>query len=382
VSTRLLYVVNNASFFLSHRLPVAAAAQRAGFDVQVVTPDGPSVPAIRDAGLTWHPVALSRSGMSLWSEAQSMLQLYRLYQRLRPDIVHHVTPKPVLYGTPAARLAGVPAVVNAISGLGHAFSPGAGRLLRAGVSLGYRVALRHPNMRVIFQNDEHRRQFIRSGWVRAADAELVPGSGVDVQRFRPAPPGYTSPTGPVTVMLAARLLATKGVREFVAAARLLRDPARARFVLVGDPDPGNPASIPAAEIAQWVREGVVEHWGFQRDMAQGYSTAQIACLPSYTEGMPKSLIEAAACGLLIVATDEPGCRAVVIHETSGLLVPVGDVRALAHQLDRAIAEPALRARLGQAARHRAVTEFAIEHIVARHLEIYRGLTTARAGGPT
>lgn len=370
---RLLYVVNNASFFLSHRLPLALAAREAGWDVHVATPMGPAVKEVEGIGLPWHSIQLSRSGVSPVHELGSLADLVRLYRRLAPDLVHHVTSKPVIYGTLAASIAQVPGVVNAVSGLGHAFSPGAPHLLRAVAGLGYRVALRHQNMVVIFQNPEHQRKFVEARWVDKAHTILVPGSGVDVKRFRPVETASDS-EGELTVVLAARLLATKGVREFVQAARTLRASGSARFVLVGEPDPGNPASIPTDEIARWLDEGVIEYWGFRSDMADVYASAHIACLPSHTEGMPKSLIEAAACALPIVASDEPGCRAVVTDGESGLLVPVADASALAAALGRLLGDSALRSRLGAEGRRRAVDEFAVEHIVSTHLRIYDELS--------
>jgi glycosyltransferase involved in cell wall biosynthesis len=373
---RLLIAVNNPGFFLSHRLPVAVAARRAGFDVHVATPDGPAVPAIRDAGLEWHPIHLSRSGTRPLEESRSVHELWQLYRRLRPDVAHHVTPKVVLYGTTAARLARVPGVVNAISGLGHAFAGTGSAIspLRMAASTGYRLLLRHPRMRVIFQNEDHRRLFVAHRWIRDDEAVLIRGSGVDTAVFAPRERESARPL----VVLAARMLRTKGVGEFVEAARLLHDRGvAARFALVGSPDPGNPATVTEAELREWSGEGVVEHWGFRNDMARVYAEADVACLPSYTEGMPKSLIEAAACGLPIVATDEPGCRGVVRDGENGLLVPVGAVPELAAALERLIADPALRARLGAAGRALAVSEFDIEHVVAAHLAVYDALTIGR-----
>ena len=373
MTRRLLLVVNNPSFFLSHRLPVAIAARRAGWDVHIATPEGSSVPRIRDAGLGWHAIPLSRSGMHPVREAGSIAALNGLYRRLQPRIVHHITPKVVLYGTTAARLARVPAVVNAISGLGHAFA-GNGMFLdplRIAASVGYRLMLRHPRMRVIFQNADHRSAFVSRGWIRDVDAVLIPGSGVDTTVYAP---GEGKHEGPPVVVLAARLLWTKGVGEFVEAASQLRTRGiAARFALVGEPDPGNPGSVTPRDLARWQAEGVVEYWGFQHDMARVYSEADVACLPSYTEGMPKTLIEAAASGLPIVASDEPGCRAVVSDGSNGLLVPVRDASGLAAALERLIADAGLRGRLGAAGRTRAMQEFAIEHIVAAHLSVYEEL---------
>jgi len=369
---RLLFVVNDASFFLSHRLPVALAARAHGYDVQIATPAGPGVDGIRAADLDWHSIRLSRSGRNPAREARTVADLCALYRRLRPALVHHVTPKPVLYGTAAARLTRVPAVVNAISGMGHVFADGSTRRaagLRALVSAGYGAALRHPRMRVIFQNADARAEFLSRGWVRADEAVLVRGSGVDVTVFTPAssPP----PHAPPLVVLTARLLFTKGVQEFVGAASLLRDAGvAARFALVGATDPDNPASVPSRTLAEWGERGIVELWGHRENMVDVFQAAQVACLPSYLEGLPKALIEAAACGLPIVTTDVPGCREVVRHGENGFLVPAREEAPLAEALRTLLADADLRARFGAASRLRAEREFSLAQVVASHLSLY------------
>jgi glycosyltransferase involved in cell wall biosynthesis len=367
-------VVNNPAFFLSHRLPVARAAKEAGYDVHLATPPGDAVGEVLAAGIEWHPIRLGRSSQDPRSELASMADLYRLYSRLAPGIVHHVTPKPVLYGTPMARRAGVRAVVNAISGMGHVFADREGRrrqTLKAAVSVGYRLALRHPRMRVIFQNGNARSEFLSRGWVRPHEAVLIRGSGVDVAEFTPAP---APPPGVPLTVLPARMLRTKGVVEFVEAARMLKaQGVAARFALIGDPDPGNPADIPAEQLKAWEAEGVVEHWGHRRDMHAVLAGAHVACLPSYLEGLPKALIEAAACGLPIVTTDVPGCREVVTHGGNGLLVPAADAPALAAALRRLIGDEKLRGEMGRAGRARAVAEFSLDSVIAAHLGLYAEL---------
>jgi glycosyltransferase involved in cell wall biosynthesis len=208
--------------------------------------------------------------------------------------------------------------------------------------------------------------------VREHEAVLIRGSGVDPARFAPAD---EPPSGPPIVVLPARMLRTKGVTEFVEAARILRgNGAEARFVLVGDPDPGNPASIPEPELRAWAAEGCVEYWGHRADMPAVLAAASIVCLPSYLEGLPKALVEAAACGLPIVTTDVPGCRDVVRDGCNGLVVPVGNARSLAEALARLIRDPILRRRLGAAGRARAVEEFSLQQVVDAHLRVYAELS--------
>jgi glycosyltransferase involved in cell wall biosynthesis len=370
VRGRILLVVNHAGFFLSHRLPHALAAREAGYDVHVATPSSKHVPLIRDHGLPWHELRLTRSGTNPLSEAVALASMARLYRRVRPSVAHHVTSKPVLYGTVAARAAGVPAVVNAISGMGHIFARGGG-LARRAVGAGYGVALRHPRMRVLFQNGADRDMFLARRWARPQQAVLIPGSGVDTELFVPGPGGAAAPV----VVFPARMLTTKGLMEFVEAARILRARGAAgRFVLVGEPDPDNPASVRLDQLRAWDAEGTVEYWGRRSDMPAVLAGADVACLPSYHEGMPKSLIEAASCGLPIVTTDVPGCRDVVRHGDNGLVVPVRRAPELADALQTLLADAGLRHRMGRRGRERALAEFAMEHVVAQLLGVYAELS--------
>jgi glycosyltransferase involved in cell wall biosynthesis len=368
---RIVFVVNEDWFFLSHRLVLARAARAAGATVAVVAGDTGKGDAIRGEGLQFTPLPISRKGTRPWEEVRTLAFLLRLYQRLRPDLIHHVTPKPVLYGSLAARALRNTGVVNAISGLGYAFTPDRrARLLRPIVTRLYRVALAHPRSRTIFQNHDTYRQFVDSGLIRRERAVLIRGSGVDCAVFRPTP----EPTGRPIVMLAARMLWDKGIGEFVEAARLVRqtDPGT-RFVLVGGPDSGNPLSVPQAQLDAWASEGVVEWWGHRQDMPQVIARAIVVVLPTYHEGLPKALLEAAASGRAIVATNVPGCREIVRDQVNGLLVPARDAAALARAIETLVASPTLRARFGQAGRAIAVAEFSDRLVVRETLALYREL---------
>ncbi len=372
--SRILFVVNEAGFFLSHRLPVARAAQAAGYDVHVATPEGKGVEKIKACGLTFHAVPLSRRGTLILDEIGSLVSLFRLYRLLRPHLVHHVTIKPVLYGGIMARLARVPAAVNAVTGLGYLFAARGFKvsLLRKVVMWLYGVALRHPNARAIFQNPDDRDMFVKSGILNTSRAVVIKGSGVDMNQFVP---NQQIDNGVPMVVFASRMLWHKGVGEFVEAARRLRNKATsARFVLVGDTDSGNPTAVSTETLQNWHREGAVEWWGRQEDMPQVLSRSVVVCLPSaYGEGVPKILIEAAACGRAIVTTDAPGCREVVKHGENGLLVPVGDVVALASALEFLINDPVTCRRMGRRGREIAEAEFGIERVVGETLRLYREL---------
>jgi len=371
-AARLLIVVNNPAFFLSHRLPLALAARQAGYDVHVATMDGESVARIESQGLTHHAIPMTRSGRNVLQELGSLLALWRLFRRVRPDVVHLVTIKPVLYGGIAARLARVPGMVAAISGLGFVFASDSPRtrLIRAVVGPLYRLALGHRNSRVIFQNAGDRDVLRRLGAVRADQAVTIRGSGVDLELCRAVP----EPPPPVAALMAARLLRDKGVAEFVDAARLLRQRGvQVRMRLAGGIDPGNPASFTEADVQAWREEGAVEVLGERSDVAQLYADAHLAVLPSYREGLPKSLLEAAACGRAVVTTDVPGCRDAVTPGETGLLVPARDAGALADAIGQLVADGELRRRMGAAGRALAEREFGVQDVCRRHLEVYSAL---------
>jgi glycosyltransferase involved in cell wall biosynthesis len=371
-------VVNALSFLVSHRLPIAVAARKTGYDVHVAGADNGEFERIQDHGLTVHHIALSRSSLSPLEELKSLNGLHGLYRSLRPDIVHHVTIKPVLYGTFVARLAKIAAVVNAIPGLGFVFADGNG--MKAGarrfmVQQAYRRILGHPNMRIIFQNTDDQ-AFFRSHHIGRLDQYcLIRGSGVDLQLFQSVPEAPE----PIVIILPARMLYDKGVGDFVEAARLLKARgSRARFVLVGPCDPGNPSAIAEETILGWVGTGVVEWWGYRSDMHDVMSQSHIVCLPSYyREGLPKVLIEAAACGRPIVTTDTTGCRDTVEEGINGLLVSPRNSAALAEALQRLISNAELRRTMGLHGRARAEAMFSLETAVDGHLRLYDELLKSR-----
>ena len=382
----LLYIVNEAYFFLSHRLPIARAAQDAGFEVHVAAPDdhvwapeGFRIESLRDAGFAYHVIPLVKRGTNPVEELATFVAIFRLLWSLRPRLVHTLTIKPVLYGGLAARFAGVPGVVAGITGLGQMFSGmGAGvAALRALAGLGYRLALGHERARAIVQNRDDGETLIRLGALSGERLHLIRGSGVALDDFAPSDePTIDRPL----VVLPARLIWDKGIGEFVDAARRLKsEGTRARFALVGDTKASNPRSVPEAQLKSWSEEGSVEWWGRREDMPAVLAGASIVCLPStYGEGVPKALIEAAASARPIVATDIGGCREIVRHEENGLLVPAGDSRALAAALGQLIGDAPLRRRLGRKGREIAVAEFSDEDVAAKTLAVYRELV----GSPT
>ena len=373
---RLLFLMNEALFFTTRRLPVALAAQQAGYEVHVAAPfeEGP-VAVIRDCGFQYHDLPLKRGGRSLLGEARLLARCFQLIRRIKPDLVHHVAMKPVIFGGLASRLLGVPGVVHAITGLGFLFirDDWPVRLIRALIMPLYRFALGHPNARVIFQNPDDLKLFLSHRLVREEATLMIKGCGVDMATFSPR----GAQDGSIVVMFPARILGDKGVHEFVHAARTLKAAgATARFVLVGRRDPANPTDVAEATIRAWEAEGLVEWWGFRTDMPTVLGQADIICMPSYREGLPRGLIEAAACGLPIVTADVPGCREVVHHGESGFLVPVRDGPATAQAIGKLLDDPDLRTAMGQAARQLALAEYTVEAFVADTLAAYDAVRPA------
>lgn len=373
---RLLFVVNVDWFFLSHRLPIALEAIRQGFEVHIATSLTNKRATLEDLGLVVHSLDLDRSSIGPLGTWRTFQQIYRVFKATQPAVAHLVTIKPVLLGGLAARLAGVPALVAAVSGLGYVFLA---KGLKASVQrllIGtlYRVALAHSNMKVIFQNSDDLDTISRIAHLSKGSATLIRGSGVDLNQYTATP----LPEGRPIVLLAARLLTDKGVREFVEAARILRSSEsvyvrNVRFVLVGSIDPENPASLTDQELAMWSNANLVELWGYRSDMHDVLSAASVVVLPSYREGLPKVLIEAAACGRAVVTTDVPGCRDSIEAGVTGLLVPVRDAKALAQAIQELLHDPVRCSQMGKAARELAEREFDVRKVVAAHMRIYDDL---------
>jgi glycosyltransferase involved in cell wall biosynthesis len=316
---------------------------------------------------------LSRSGTHPVELARAFRDLARLYRRVCPSVVHLVALKPVLLGGLAARVRRLNPVVLAVPGRGSVFSsPGIVAAVRRWLAVRmYALAYRRGHTRVIVQNAEDRDYFVGRRVFAADDVRLIRGSGVNMKDFRPQP----EPSGPPVVVLASRMLREKGISDFVAAAMQLRQRGVVgRFVLVGEPDPGNPHSHGREELEHWVAQGAVEWWGFRADMQRVFAQSHLVCLPTfYGEGVPKVLIEAAACGRAIITTDMPGCRDVVRNGHNGLLVPPRDVPALAEALNKLISNAALRREMGQHGRALAEREFDLSAVVDQTLRIYREL---------
>lgn len=375
---KLLFVVNVDWFFLSHRLPVALEAMRRGYEVHIAVGLTDRLDELRAHGLVVHPLPLDRSSTGLWRELRTFAEVLRVMRLVRPDVAHLVTIKPVLFGGIAARLVGVPAVVAAISGLGAtAVDPGLkAAAFRRATGWLYRLALAKRNLAVIFQNPEDRDYLLRAARLGSGKVRMIRGSGVDLDNYRG---DAAKPADPPIVVMAARLLRYKGVEDYVAAARLLRGKGvAARFQLAGEPDGHSRNSVDAALLDEWRRSGVVEVLGHRTDVARLFSQASIVVLPSYYgEGLPKVLMEAAACACAVVTTDHPGCREAIEPGATGVLVPPRQPEQLAQAIESLLRDPERMLGYGRAGRALAEREFSIERIVAAHMAIYDSLLPAR-----
>lgn len=376
--TRFLYVGNHAGYFLTHRLPVMQALQAIGYEVHVAVPAEPdslakmvsqnAVGEIRDRGFHVHPISLRRGSMGIWGELRAICSLYRVIKDTKPDIIYQATLKPVIYGGLIMRFTHHPVTISAITGLGYVFvsSDTRSRLLRGILSQVFRIVLAHPNIMVLFQNHDDRDLFVERRLIPVERAYVIKGSGVDITKYQPVPEPEELPV----VVLPSRMIWDKGIGEFVEAARNVRlDGIQARFVLVGDSDPENPRSVTKEQLQAWHDEGVVEWWGWRQDIPMILREAHIVCLPSYREGVPKILIEAAATGRAIVTCDVPGCREIVRPGENGLLVPPQTVKPLEKALCELIGDPDLRQAMGLRGREIVEKEFSSEIIVANTLEI-------------
>ena len=372
---KIILFANTEWYLYNFRLSLAQALRSEGHEVVLVSPPGKYSRRLEEAGFRWISFPLSRRGTNPLAELATIWRLRNLYRMEKPDIVHHFTIKCVLYGSLAARLAGMrsrtrkSAVINAITGLGFVFIDQGWRAggLRWLVNRFYRIALK--NTQVVFQNEDDRALFLEKGLVTESQVCLIPGSGVDTARFGMEPARAALP---VVVVLPARMLWDKGVREFVEAAEILKaQGVPARFALVGDTDPNYPACVPEQQLNEWQSSGIVEWWGWQEDMVAVYRQADIVCLPSYREGLPRTLVEAAACGRALVAADVPGCRSIVRQGENGLLVPARDGKALAEALCTLILDADLRQKMGRCGREIVVREYSLERVLGDTLFLYK-----------
>lgn len=369
---KLFIVVNVDWFFLSHRLPVALAAQQEGWDVTIVTADTGKLHVIKEKGLKVVNLPMSRSGMNIMEELKTLRFLWNLYQREKPDVVHHVGMKTILWGTLAAKFAKVHGVVNAISGLGGFFAEENKGVLSSVMPVVLKFSHSRPNLLCIFQNDDDWGLYVKHGIIRHDQGRFIKGSGVNLAEYCYTP---EPAEGKVRVILTARMIVEKGVFLLTEAAGRLKAKYGdlVEFLLVGGLD-DHPGAITKEQLDS-VCDGTYIKWlGYRTDVCDLLKQCHIVAFPSYyMEGLPKSLIEADAIGRPVITSRSVGCKETVIDGDTGFLIQPKDVDALTEKLDLLIADRALRVRMGKAARKYAEEFFDIEVVKERHLAIYNEL---------
>ena len=369
VPRHLVYVITEDWFFASHFLDRAKAAVGKGYKVSVITRCRETAREFRQYGLAPINIEFSRRGLNPITELITIFRLRTILKRIKPDIVHNVALKPVVLGSLAAQFAGVRNIVNAPVGMGYVFTSeeNKARILRPIVKALIRYSLGRQARRVIIENNDDFNNLVAGGFAKNDSIALIKGAGVDTEKFDYKP----EPDGQVRVIMVSRLLRDKGVQEFTDAAKLVKArESTVQFVLVGDVDDGNPTSLTAEQLTELRKSRDVTWLGARTDISDLLAASHVACLPSYREGLPKSLIEAASAGRPIVTTDVPGCREVVTHMVNGLLVQPRDVSALASAIEKLVNDPKLRQSMGKENRHKAESEYANEIIIAQTHGVY------------
>jgi len=361
VKIAILY--NTSDYLLRFRTELIQSLQASGAEVIAITPRDDATPRLAPLGVRWREWRLEGQALNPFKDLASMRDLRRILAEERPDAVLNFTIKPVLYGSLVAGWLGVPRVVSMITGMGSIFLPGGlkKRLLLSAVKVVYRLAMRR-NQRVLFQNDDDLDYFVEQGFLRRDKAVRINGSGVNLQLFAQRPGEVV----PGSFLLISRMIKEKGIHEFVAAARTLKQRfGHARFTLVGPID-NNPGAITREQIAQWEQEGIVRYEGVQADVRPFLARTEVYVLPTYyLEGIPRSILEALAMGKPVITTDWRGCRDTVQREVNGFLVPPQDAAALTQAMARFLEDPTLAERFGQASRQLAEREFDVAQVNAR-----------------
>ena len=371
---KILILVNNLNFFISHRLLTAKASLDKGYKVVVGYGElgGANTKLLDDHGFITKYIPMSRKGMNFLKELKTLFHIWKFFKNEKPDIVHLVSIKPYLYGGIISRILNITGLVSAVSGLGTLFIHNdlKFRFLRLLLYPVYKLAFNHNNQKVVLQNSDDLKKLVEWGVLNYANAIIIKGSGVDIDKFSI----LEEPPGIPTICFASRLIRDKGVYEFVSAASILRKRGvEARFLLAGDLDSNNLTGLKIQDLNNIKKQKNIEVLGYQRNIPKLYSISHIVCLPSYREGLPKALIEAAAASRAIVTTDVPGCRDTIIPNKTGLLVPIKNPVKLADALQWLIENPKKRVQMGKAGRIYAEKEFKIDKISKNHLDIYEKL---------
>lgn len=370
MKTKILFVANVDWFFISHRLVIAEEAKKNGFEVIVAAKDTGRSQEIIDKGIQFINLSFSRSGTNLIKESITLIKVYKIYYNLKPDIVHHITLKPVIYGSIIAKLLKIKGVVNAISGLGYNFTEGRKSLVQKVMLLILKFGFNRKNVVIIFQNENDQKELTELGVIHPSNLIVrIKGSGVDLEKFHESSfPSFDR----IKILLPIRMLWDKGVKELREASDILNKKyyENVEFILSGLADEDNKAGVPASYLNDWQDGNFVKWIGYQKNMVEVYQNSHIVVLPSYREGMPKSLIEACAIGRAIITTNAIGCRECVDEGINGLKVPVKDAQSLANAIETLVNNPNRIVEMGKASRLKAKKEFDINFVLQIHSQIY------------
>ena len=370
---KLLMVANVDWFFISHRLCIAEDALKEGWDVYVACHDSGRSNEIIEKGINFINISFSRSGTNILEELNTLKKFYNLYKKLKPDVVHHITLKPVIYGSVASKITKIHGTVNAISGLGYNFTGNRKGIVQKLMIRFMKFGFNQKNISTIFQNQDDYNEIKNLSVIKTVNQiYFIKGSGVNLKEFKHS---KFINTGKVKILFPVRMLWDKGVKELKVASEILKEKYESKiiFILAGLADTDNKAGVTEAYLRSWEDKEYVDWIGYQKNMIQVYQNSDIVVLPSYREGMPKSLIEACAIGRPIVTTTAVGCKECVDEEVNGFKVPVKSTIELAEAIEKLVLSKELRFEMGKNSRIKAENEFSQQNVVKEHLKIYKNL---------
>ena len=372
MASRLLFLVNSSSYFLSHRLGIAIEAKKQGYEVHIASPEDGCEDTFKIKGLIHHKLPISRTSINIFSEIKAFLNIYFLIKKINPDLLHLITIKPVIYGGIISRLIQIKGVVSAVPGLGYVYISKGIRaaILRFFINYFYKVSFSKKSLKIIFQNKDDMNKLRLAVGFDPIKSVIIKGSGVDLDEFKSTP----LPEGRPVISMISRLQEDKGVKEFARAAQMIKErKIEADFWLIGDTDSSYPSPILIEDLQEWENKGFLSVLGYRKDINILIGNSNIIVLPSYREGLPKVLLEAAACGRPVITTDVPGCRAAIEEGKTGLLVPPRDSLSLADKIEYLLGNKELLKKMGNAGRKLAEEHFSLDKVVSAHLKIYSSL---------
>ena len=372
MASRLLFLVNSSSYFLSHRLGIAIEAKKQGYEVHIASPEDGCEDTFKIKGLMHHKLPISRTSINIFSEIKAFLNIYFLIKKINPDLLHLITIKPVIYGGIISRLIQIKGVVSAVPGLGYVYISKGIRaaILRFFINYFYKVSFSKKSLKIIFQNKDDMNKLRLAVGFDPIKSVIIKGSGVDLDEFKSTP----LPEGRPVISMISRLQEDKGVKEFARAAQMIKErKIEADFWLIGDTDSSYPSPILIEDLQEWENKGFLSVLGYRKDINILIGNSNIIVLPSYREGLPKVLLEAAACGRPVITTDVPGCRAAIEEGKTGLLVPPRDSLSLADKIEYLLGNKELLKKMGNAGRKLAEEHFSLDKVVSAHLKIYSSL---------